>query len=337
MKAYVAKSARNLQLIEKEIPSPGENQVLVRTKTAGICGSDIHLYRGDHPYTTYPMIFGHEASGIIEKNCAVKTELQKGDRVVLEPTIFCGSCYPCSIGRTNCCRNMKTIGVTVDGALSEYFVAPVENIHKIPDNLSIKLAALVEPLSIGFHAVYRADVKENEKVLVIGAGPIGLSILAAAKSRHAEVMITDISDFRLNIAEKMGADFLFNNSDDTINEFVGDWTQGQGVPVVFEAVGTPVTIESAVSHASDAGRVVVVGVTGKKFSVRGVDITKKELTIYGSRNNLGQFQTALGFLSESYSIAEKMISQVFAFEETPLAFKFADCNSSKSCKVLIDF
>ncbi len=337
MKAYIAKSARKLVPIERKIPKPGENEVLICTKTVGICGSDIHLYRGDHPYTIYPMVFGHEVSGIVEKTGAGQMELEVGDRVVLEPTVFCGSCYPCSVGRTNCCQNMKTIGVTTDGALSEYFIAPAANLHKIPETLPFNLAALAEPFSIGFHAASRAGLKEDEKVLILGAGPIGLAILTAAKSMGTEVMITDITDFRLSIAEKMGSDFIINNSNTDLFVQISKWTQGQGVPVVFEAVGSPATIETAVALASDAGRVVIVGVTGKKFSVKGVDITKKELTIYGSRNNLWQFKTAIDFLTDSPGVAENMISHVFSFNETAEAIKFADENSSKTCKVLIDF
>jgi len=146
-----------------EIPPLYNDQVLIRTKSIGICGSDIHLFHGDHPYTTYPMVFGHEASGIVEKVGGGIQDLNPGDHVVLEPLIPCGICYPCSIGRTNCCSNMKTVGVTTDGALAELFTVPASCLHKLPKELPFDLAALAEPFSIGFHAVQRGNGSGDDR------------------------------------------------------------------------------------------------------------------------------------------------------------------------------
>jgi L-gulonate 5-dehydrogenase len=320
-----------------EIPPLYNDQVLIRTKSIGICGSDIHLFHGDHPYTTYPMVFGHEASGIVEKVGGGIQDLNPGDHVVLEPLIPCGICYPCSIGRTNCCSNMKTVGVTTDGALAELFTVPASCLHKLPKELPFDLAALAEPFSIGFHAVQRGNVSADDTVLVIGAGMIGLTILAAAKDRGARVMIADMLDYRLALAEKMGADEIVNSKEFDMTTSVHAWTDGIGPSVVFEAVGLPVTLQSAVDIVCDAGRVVVVGVTKEKFCIRGVDVTKKELAIIGSRNNLGQFSQALAFVINHQESAYNLISDTFPFSESEQAFAHASNNPQNTCKVMITF
>ncbi len=204
MKAFLATAPETFELVELPIPVPGAHEVLVKTRAVGICGSDIHLYRGDHPYTTYPMIFGHEASGTIEALGQEVEGLKTGDAVVLEPLIPCGKCYPCSIGRRNCCSNMKTVGVTTNGALAEYFAVPDFCIHKLPENLSYPLAALAEPFSIGFQAASRGKVEKTDQAVIIGSGTIGLTIMSAAKEAGAQVMISDVMDFEAGNRKKDG-------------------------------------------------------------------------------------------------------------------------------------
>jgi 2-desacetyl-2-hydroxyethyl bacteriochlorophyllide A dehydrogenase len=337
MKAFLATAPHKLELVERPIPTPGENEVLVKTKAVGICGSDIHLFRGDHPYTTYPMIFGHEASGIIVAVGGAVNRLKFGDHVVLEPLIPCGKCYPCSIGRRNCCSNMKTVGVTTDGALAEYFAVPGFCIHKIPESLPFSLAALAEPFSIGFHAASRGAVSNTDQVVIIGSGTIGLTIMAAAKAAGAQTLVSDIMDFRLGIAEKMGADVVVNSQKESLIERVMEWTHGFGASVVIEAVGLPATIESTVGLVADAGRIVIAGVTKEKFALRGVDMTKKELTVCGSRNNLGKFGNAIAFIVSNPEAAWNLITHTYPFDETPAAFKIADEKPGETCKVMIDF
>jgi len=254
---------------------------------------------------------------------------------MLEPLIPCGKCYPCSIGRSNCCSNMKTVGVTTNGALSELFSVPAGCLHKIPHSLPMHLAALSEPFSIGFHATARGSVCAADQVVIIGAGTIGLTILAAAKQKGARVLINDILDFRLDIARRIGADKVVDSKKDDLKEIVKDWTNGLGASVVIEAVGAPQIIESTIDLVADAGRVVIVGVTSKKFAIRGVDVTKKELTIIGSRNNLGKFNEALTFVSAHPEIAEALITNTYNFDATVEAFQFANEHPEATCKVMI--
>ena len=337
MKAFLATAPQTLEFVEQPLPEPAVNEVLVRTRAVGICGSDIHLYRGDHPYTTYPMIFGHEASGTIEAMGSEVKGFAAGEHVVLEPLIPCGKCYPCSIGRRNCCSNMKTVGVTTNGALAEYFAVPDYCIHKIPESLSFSLAALAEPFSIGFQAASRGTVGKNDQVVIIGSGTIGLTILAAAKQAGAQVLISDFIDNRLEIARKMGADIVVNSQRENLHELVMAWTHGFGASVVIEAVGLPATIESTIGLAADAGRIVIAGVTKEKFSIRGVDVTKKELTISGSRNNLHKFGDAINFILTNPGLAENLITHTFSFSDTPAAFKTANEKPGETCKVMIEF
>jgi threonine dehydrogenase-like Zn-dependent dehydrogenase len=322
---------------DRSEPYPAKNEVVVKTQAVCICGSDIHLYRGDHPYRTYPMIFGHEASGIVEAVGEGGTDLKVGDSVVLEPLIPCGKCYPCQLGRRNCCSRMQTIGVTTDGALADRFAVPAFCLHRRPEALPPEIAALAEPFAVGFHAASRGEIGDTDRIVILGAGPIGLATLAAAKQRGAHVAIVDLVRMRLEIAKRMGADLTVNSIETDPLQAVRDWTAGDGASVVVEAVGLPQTIESTIDLVADAGRVVIAGVTEEKFSIRGVDVTKKELTIRGTRNSLGRFQEAVGFVADHADMVSHMITHSFPFEEAIAAFELADKSPTETCKVVVLF
>ena len=337
MKVLVATYVKQLVFEERPMPEPGPGEALVETRAVALCGSDVHLYEGTHPYRTYPNVFGHEASGWVTGVGEGVTNVRPGDHVVVEPAVYCGECYPCSIGRTNCCSRMKTIGVTVPGALAEYFVVPARALHKAPADLSPRAASLCEPCAVGLHTSRRGGVEAGELVVVIGAGPIGLMALAGAKKRGALVAITDLIDKRLEIARQMGADLSINSGKTDPVDAVRDWTKGIMAPVVIEAVGAPRTIESAIQLVSDAGRVVIAGVTEQFASIRGVDVTKKELTIYGSRNSLGLFRDAIKFVASNPDLFTAMITREYPFAQSIEAFEVALTQPQEVCKVLINF
>jgi threonine dehydrogenase-like Zn-dependent dehydrogenase len=338
MKALNTIAPYKLKFEERPRPSAGSGLAVVRTKAVAICGSDIGFYQGTHPVRTYPMIHGHEACGIVESIGDDVTSLKRGDFVSLEPLIPCGVCYSCRIGRSNCCSNMKTIGATVDGALADFFCAPADCLHVIPEDIDDPaIGALAEPFSIGFHAVDRGGLKKEDRMLLFGAGPIGLTVLIAAKKIGAEVAITDLFDNRLNIAKQLGADLVINARREDVDETVREWTDNDGASVVAEAVGIPATFEKSIELASYAGRVVIIGVMEDAFKIPGRAITGKELSIFGSRNNIDNFKDALDFLSQNQSIPEKLISHRFKFENTVQAFEFAAQHPEKTCKVIIEF
>lgn len=335
MRSIVLKAPFQLELEEREIPVPGAGEVLIQTRANGICGSDLHYYHGTHPYRAYPMYPGHEGTGRVAALGKGVSGLEIGDAVIIEPLIPCGQCYPCRQGRTNCCSNMKMVGLTVPGSLSEYFVVPPRSLYKIPGTIPSHVAALVEPLSIGFQAVERAKVSVEEFVAIIGAGPIGLATLAAAKQRGAHVVIMDLLDSRLSLAREFGADLTINSKNENPADVLREWTHGDMPGVVVEAVGGPRTMELAIQLVADAGRVVIVGVTEQAAQIRGVDLTRKELTVYGSRNNLHQFPNAIEFVVKHQAVAEKMITQVFSLDQTRQAFELARSHPEQVAKIII--
>ena len=337
MKALVAYGVKKLGWEDRPIPEPGPGEVLLKPRALGFCGSDIHLFNGTHPYRTYPLIFGHEVASWVIKVGEGVSNFSEGDQVVLEPYVYCGTCYPCRIGRHNCCSRMKTIGVTVPGAMADYFVAPAKHLYRVPKDLDPRVASLAEPLGVGFHAVTRGGVQKGEKVFIVGAGPIGLSVAAAAKERGALVAISDMIDRRLDVASAMGADIVVNSGKTDPVQFVRDWTGGDMAPVVFEAVGHPKTIESTISLVSDAGRVVIVGVTEERACIRGVDMTKKELAVYGSRNSLGRMKDAIEYIVAHTDKASKMISAEYPFPEAIEAFEETESHPEKFCKVMLNY
>ena len=194
MQAVVLNAPYQLDIQERAIPSPNVGEVLIQTRANGICGSDLHFYHGTHPYRNYPMYPGHEGTGRVAVLGEGVSGVTVGETVIIEPLIHCGLCYPCRLGRTNACSNMKTVGINVPGSLSEFYVVPVHCLYKIPETIPAHIAALAEPFSIAFQAVARGQVQSDEYVAVIGAGPIGLATLAAAKLRGAHVAVLDLLD-----------------------------------------------------------------------------------------------------------------------------------------------
>lgn len=320
---------------EREIPVPSAGEVLIQTRANGICGSDLHLYQGTHPYRSYPMYPGHEGTGRVVAWGETVSGFQAGETVIIEPLIHCGRCYPCRQGRTNACSNMLTVGISVPGSLGEYFVVPAHCLYKIPETVPPHIAALAEPFAVGFQAVARGQVQASEFVAIIGAGPIGLATLAAAKLRGAHVAVMDLIDSRLALAQSFGAELTLNSTRKDPVEELREWTRGDMPAVVIEAVGSPRTIELAVQLAADAGRVVIEGVTEQTAQVRGVDFTRKELTVYGSRNNLHQFQNAIDYVLANQRLVEKMVTHQFPLEQTIQAFELADAHPEQVAKIVI--
>lgn len=335
MRSIVLDAPYQLALQEREIPVPNAGEVLIQTRANGICGSDLHFYHGTHPYRNYPMYPGHEGTGRVAVLGENVSGWDAGDIVIIEPLIHCGQCYPCRQGRTNACSNMKTVGVNVPGSLSEYYIVPAHCLYKIPASVPAHIAALAEPFSIGFQAVARGAVQADEYVAIIGAGPIGLATLAAAKLRGAHVAVLDLIDARLALAQGFGADLTINSSVENPTNVLREWTRGDMPGVVIEAVGAPRTIELAIQLVADAGRVVVEGVTEQAAQIRGVDLTRKELSLFGSRNNSHQFQNAIDYVVSNQRLAEKMITHQFPLEQTIRAFELADAHPEQVAKIII--
>ena len=320
----------------KDIPRPKvlDNHVLVKVESAGICGSDIAAFIGSNPLVTYPRLIGHEIAGEVVELSAGENRFVVGDRVVLEPYIFCGNCYPCSISRFNCCENLKVLGVHVDGGMCEYISHPVHLLHKVDKDVPWHLLALVEPLSIAVHAVERAKVEEGEYIVVSGCGPIGLLIALCAIVKKAKPIMIDPLEKRLELARIKGIEYLINPvKSNAINE-IKNITHGRMAEVVIEASGNEEAIQSTLDYVSFAGRVVLVG--WPKFSLNFATslITKKELNVYGSRNSCRNFPLCINLIKDRIVNVESVITNTISFDEIPKAVQSTTENPEYYMKVI---
>ncbi len=335
MKAAVTVAPRRMEVREVPEPVAGPDEAVVRVEAVGLCGSDLHLYLGDHPYATYPQIQGHEFAGIVEAfGGPYAGPLRVGDRVAVEPLRPCGACYPCRHGRPNCCTHLAVLGAHVPGALTERLAVRAGTLYAA-SGLDPELGALVEPISIGLHAVGRGAVTADDHVVVFGAGPIGQAILLAAADRGARVLVVDRLPARLELARRLGAHAVVDATAEAPAEAIAAWTGGDGAGVVFEATGVPAVIRSAVAVVASAGRIVIVGLSTQEVSLPVVEFTRKELTVLGSRNNAGIFGEAVDLVRRRQEQVRALITHRFPLDDAPQALAFALEHPAEVEKVII--
>ncbi|CEH29177.1 alcohol dehydrogenase [Aneurinibacillus migulanus] len=338
MRAVQVQKAHELLIQEVEKPRvENTTDVLVKVKRVGICGSDMHIYHGTNPLATLPRVVGHEVAGeVVEVGDDVKT-IQVGDHVVVEPIRYCGTCYACRKGRPNVCASLSVFGVHEDGGMREWFVLPEKQIHVVDSSLPWDEIVLAEPYTIGAQAVWRGQVEKGDTVLIQGAGPIGICILKMAKLQGATVMITDLNDERLFFAKENGADIVINASRENIRETVTQWTKGEGVNVVIDAVCLPMTFELSIDVVSPAGTVVVLGFDERPAPISQLPITKKEVTIVGSRLQTNQFPKVVSLLNGRKLTHNGLVTHTFPLEKVQDAFDFVEKYPDKVRKALIVF
>ena len=312
MKAAIFDAPKTMHVGDWKAPVAGPDEVLVKVKAAGICAGDMYIFQGKNPYAKYPVIGGHEICGEVD-----------GKLVVVEPFVGCGKCYPCRIGKSNCCANLKVLGVHCDGGYADYMVAPKRNIHSVPSGLSPMWASFAEPLAIGVQSCRRGAVRSGELVLILGAGPIGLALIEVAKAKGARPVVTDVLDARLEFARELGAEAL--KADESLLQKVLDLTNGEGAPVVIEATGNAKAMESTVDLVAAGGRIVIVGLVkkGTMVSFPGLDFTRKEVTIVGSRASVNCFPEALELLA-SEKIRYPEVASEFSMWDAPAVFAKLD-------------
>jgi len=304
----------------KEVPVPivQEGDVLIRMKSMAICGSDVAAFRGVNQLVSYPRIIGHELSGLIESTDeAGETMLTIGQRVVLEPYLSCGKCYPCSIGRRNSCIDLKVLGVQTDGGMSEFFAFPKELVHPVPDDFSAEQAACVEPVTIALHSVHRGGVSKGEHVVVFGAGPIGNLITQVAKAYGAIPIVVDILPERLALAAKLGAAYTINAAEADVVSRVSEITGGRMAECVFEATGALPVIRQTIDVAASAGRIVLTGHPKADVELPTGLFIKKELDVRGSRTSAGEFPEAIDLISSGKVDVEHIVSASVGFSQLP--------------------
>lgn len=319
------------------MPVPGEDGVLIRVKAMGICGSDLHAYHGKLATVVYPRIIGHEVVGEVVAVGGAVGKVKAGDHVVMDPVVSCGRCPACRSGRQNVCRDVKCMGVAAEGGCAEYIVLPEVNVHPIPVELPWAEAALIEPYTIGAQVVSRGEVAAGDTVLVMGAGPIGLVTLQAAKRLRARVIVTDVSEGRLELARRLDADAAINPRRQDLAVAVSQFTEGYGVNVAVDAVGMPELFAQAVELTAPAGRVVILGFNPTPAPVPELPITRKELDIRGSRMHAGKFPAVIGWVAAGEVKTTELISHRFPFAALGDSFRVLEENPDETCKIIITF
>ncbi len=336
MKTVLIEKPFEIVVTDTEIPIPGEGEALLKVLYCGVCGADVSSYTGNQPFTTYPRIPGHEFSAQIVSIPDNDKGLQAGDIVTANPYFNCGTCYSCERGYVNCCTDNQTMGVQRDGSFRGYIVMPVERIYP-GKGLSAKELALVEPFTISYHALHRAPVKKGDKVLIVGAGPIGLFALIAAKARGGEVYVADLLDGRLEKALHFGADGVINSGKTNLVEEAMKITGGNGFDVCVEACGLPVTFLSCIDCAAFAANIILIGNGKKETTFLHSILLKKELNVFGSRNSYARdFEAVIDLIAGGNVNVLDMVSAVYPVDKVDEAFQALVENDGSLAKVLIE-
>lgn len=335
MKAIVIDKPYEVEIRDVPMPTVGEGEALLRVLYVGICGADVASYTGNQPFTTYPRIPGHEFSAEIIEIPENDKGLKKGDVVTCNPYFNCGKCYSCERGHVNCCTDNRTMGVQRDGAFCEYISMPVERIYP-GMGLTAKELALIEPFSISRHAISRAAIRPTDSVLIVGAGPIGLFALLAAKQFAEKIAVADVLNNRLNLAMSYGADGVVNTATEDIAKFTEEFTDGRGFDVCIEACGRPETFLMCIDEAAYAANIILIGNGKRETTFLHSIILKKELNIFGSRNAMKQdFLDNIELAASGKVDVMKMVSGVYEMDKAAEAFDALAHNKGDLAKLLI--
>ncbi len=336
MKTVMIQKPFEVAVIDTEKPAPGEGEALLQVLYCGICGADVASFTGNQPFTTYPRIPGHEFSARIVSIPKNDKNLKEGDIVTCNPYFNCGSCYSWRRGFVPCCSDNQTMGVQRDGSFREYITMPVERIYP-GKGLSAKELALVEPFTIGWHALSRTEVKKTDKVLVIGAGPIGLFATISAVAKGAEVYVADILDGRLEKALTFGAKGVINSAKNDIVKEAEKITNGDGFDVCVEACGSNVTFLNCIDCAAFAGKIILIGNGKKETTFLHSILLKKELNVFGSRNSYAKdFEAVIDLIASGSVPVMDMVSRVYSIDDVADAFDALTHNDGSLAKVLIE-
>lgn len=319
--------------LEKPIPQPG--QALIKVVAAGICGSDIGAFRGTNGLVSYPRVIGHELAGIVESIPENKKGIRPGDRVVVDPYLYCGHCYPCRIGRTNCCTDLKVLGVHVDGGMAEYYCHPADMLIKIPDGMSWEQAAMAEPLTISLHGIHRGGLQAGEYCAIIGAGPIGLVAGMVAQAYGAHAILLDLVQERLDFARTLGIEYTVNSGVEDPVQRIAEITGGEMAHQVMECSGANAAVRQTLDLVSHAGRITLTGWPKKETSLPTDVITKKEIDIRGARTSAGEFEEALELIRTQKVDMMKILTKTVTMDEASATIVDIEANPGSYMKVVV--
>ncbi len=327
MKALLYTKPYTFEYTDVPDPTVGDDDILVRVKACGICGSDVHGHTGHTGRRLPPLIMGHEAAGVVERTGRNVTGFAPGDRICFDSTVYCNQCPACKQGQYNRCVKRQVLGVSIPefkrhGAFAEFVAVPHWICAKLPDHMSFVQAALLEPASIGTHAANRPPLSQGDTIVVIGAGTIGLFILQAAKIRGAGTTIaSDVNEFRLDLARQVGTDVCLNPAKVDLKEEIYKRTAGRSADVVFEAVGFSETFRQAIALTKMGGCLVAVGNLQKETQFNLQELVSRELTFTGSCASAGEFRTCIDLIASGRINVRPLISEVLPLREGPAAFK----------------
>lgn len=324
----------------REVPDPvaKAGEVVVRMRRIGVCGSDIHVWHGLHPFTSYPVTQGHEVSGEIAELGAGVTGFAVGEKVTIEPQVVCGTCHPCRHGKYNLCESLKVMGFQTTGAASEYFAVDAAKVTKIPAAMSFDEGAMLEPLAVAVHAARRFPDLKGAKVAVLGAGPIGILVAQAAKGLGAEsVLITDVSDLRLAKAKECGVDFAVNTKAKDFGEAMVEAFGPDKADVIYDCAGNDITMGQAIAHARKGSTIILVAVFAGLAKVDLAVLNDHELDLnttmmYRHEDYVG----AIDLVESGKVRLSPLISKHFAFRDYAEAYRYIDANRESTMKVIID-
>ena len=317
----------------------GEGEIKLKIRKIGVCGSDIHVYHGKHPFTPYPVIQGHEYSGEVVEVGKLVTKVKLGDKATARPQQVCGKCAPCLRGDYNICNNLKVEGFQAPGTAQDYFILPEDRVIKLPESLTYEQGAMVEPAAVGAHSTSRAKDLTGKNVVVIGAGPIGNLVAQFAQARGAsKVLITDVSEFRLKKAIECGIGHSSNATNEDLSEAVHKVFGEAGFDVAFECAGLEIALDQAVQNVNKGGEIVVVAVYGDRPRVDMAIVGDRELSLVGTLMYKHEdYEEAVRFIDSGVIKTEPLFTSHFPFEEYLSAYKYIDEQGDKSLKVIIDF
>ena len=338
MTQQVMTAPKKIAFRQIDIPAPGKGEVLVKIKRIGVCGSDIHVWHGTHPFTSYPVTQGHEVSAQVVECGEGVTAFSEGQKVTIEPQVYCGKCYPCTHGKYNLCENLKVMGFQTTGTASEYFAVDASKVTPLPDHMTYDEGAMIEPLAVTVHAAKRFPEIKGAKAVILGAGPIGILLAQSCKALGAEkVMITDVSDYRLQLAKNVGADFAVNTREKDFGEALVECLGPDKADVIYDCAGTDITMGQAIQYARKGSTIILVAVFGKPATVDLAVLNDHELDLNTSMMYRHEdYVDAIRFVSEGRILLKPLMSRHFAFEDYPAAYEYIDDNREKTMKVLID-
>jgi 2-desacetyl-2-hydroxyethyl bacteriochlorophyllide A dehydrogenase len=337
MKAAVWYGGKDIRIEDVPKPKIRNDEVLVKVKAAGICGSELHAYEGVSQRRTPPLVMGHEFAGEVTEIGKDVKDLKLGVRITVDPLKRCGVCTPCVRGQGNVCHNVKLFGLHTDGAFAEYVAVPALNCYVLPDYVSYEEGAMTEPLSVALRAVNNTDVKLGDTVVVIGAGIIGLSILKAARTAGAgRLIVTDIVDYRLDFAKTLGADITINSmTQDSVSRIM-ELTNGVGADIVFEAVGLEATVQQGINMLAIGGKLTVVGMMSKTMTLNVLSIVSRELQIRGSYAYASDdFRRGFSYIVNRKIDVKSLITNVLPLEKIQEGFELMHEKKGKTLKIML--